>query len=187
MVLVCAIGCSAAVVGAAGADSGSTSVGPAWPSYMGDSLHQSLSSETAITPANASSLHTVWHWTPPASLPGQPKPAILYSSPIVIGGRVFQGSNTGVLYALDETTGAQLWSRDLGHSNHFTCGKLGEISTPAVVGDPSRGGASTLYVGGGDGDMYALDPATGAVIWQTLMMPPSLPRTATTTGDRRRW
>lgn len=38
----------------------------------------------------------------------------LTTSPIVVNGYVFVGSSTGNLYALDATTGAQLWTKNLG-------------------------------------------------------------------------
>lgn len=159
------------VVSAAAADT-SVAVGPSWPSYLGSSRHQSLSSESVITPANAAGLKAIWHWSPPPSAPGQPKANVLYASPIVVDSRVFMGTNSGVLYALSEVDGSVLWSRDLGHSPHYTCSKLGLISTPTVASDPSRSGRSTLYVGGGDGYLYALDPTDGSVIWRTLMLDP---------------
>ena len=36
---------------------------------------------------------------------------------------------------------------------------------------PVNGAASVLYVGGGDGKMYALNAATGAVLWSTTLGP----------------
>lgn len=38
----------------------------------------------------------------------------LTTSPIVVNGNVFVGSSTGNLYALDATTGGQLWTKNLG-------------------------------------------------------------------------
>jgi outer membrane protein assembly factor BamB len=38
----------------------------------------------------------------------------LDSTPLVAGGVVYEGSSSGALYALDETTGAQLWMDTLG-------------------------------------------------------------------------
>src|ERR671936_264319 len=91
-----------------------------WPAYLYGPAHHSRSPATAITVANASSLHVAWHWNPAPPTGGQPTNA-LYSSPTVSGGRVFIGSNTGLFSALDETPGNELWTKNLGFSPHLTC------------------------------------------------------------------
>jgi outer membrane protein assembly factor BamB len=147
-------------------------VGPGWPQYLGGPTHNSVSSDTAITPARVSTLAQAWHWTPPLAATGQPA-AALYGSPTVSGGLVFIGSNTGVFYALSETTGTRRWSRNLGHVPSLTCGSRGIASTAAVAPDPSRGGASTVYVSSGTGALFALDAATGTVVWKKQITPTS--------------
>jgi outer membrane protein assembly factor BamB len=145
-----------------------------WSAYLFGPAHHSLSPATAITPANAASLHVAWHWTPPPATSGQP-PAVLYSSPTVASGKVFIGSNTGVFYALNEATGSELWHRTLGSMGTSMCPAFGIVSTATVAPDPSpsRQGLQTVYVAGGNGYLYALDAVTGNVVWRTLV-PPSL-------------
>ena len=117
------------------------------------------------TPATVGNLAQAWHWTPPPAQSGQPA-AALYGSPTVSGGRVFIGSNTGVFYGLSETTGARLWSRNLGHSPNLTCSSRGISSTATVAPDASRGGASTAYVSSPTGALFALNAGAGAVVWK---------------------
>ena len=78
------------------------------------------------------------------------------SSPAVVGGIVYVGSDDGKVYALDAATGHLRWT--------YTTGG-GVASSPAVVG-------GTVYVGSEDHKVYALDAATGHLRWTY------------TTGDR---
>ncbi|MFH1646175.1 MAG: PQQ-binding-like beta-propeller repeat protein [Chloroflexota bacterium] len=75
--------------------------------------------------------------------------AAIHSSPTVVDGVVYCGSQDGRLYALDAATGAKLWE--------FPTGSWVE-SSPAVV-------SGVVYFGSNDGHLYALDAATGARLW----------------------
>ena len=88
-----------------------------WPGYLLDNRHSSHNElATAITPANASTLVEDWSFIDPEpTMEGQPD-AGLYSSPTVVNGVVYIGSNTGMFYALNETTGAVLWQQLLGYT-----------------------------------------------------------------------
>jgi outer membrane protein assembly factor BamB len=105
---------------------------------------------------------------------GRPSPR-LYASPAVSAGRVFIGADTGMFYALDEATGAELRSKDLGAQPALTCPPRGITSSATVAADPSplRSGIQTVYVAGGDGYLHALDASTGALVWRTLVAPRS--------------
>ena len=71
------------------------------------------------------------------------------SSPTVVDGVVYISAE-GYLYALDATTGEELWRAEAGN----------DFSTPAVVGE-------TVYVAGGYDDyLYALDSRTGQQRWR---------------------
>lgn len=94
---------------------------------------------------------------------------------------MFLGANTGEFYALDLNTGAVLWHKNLGWRPQLTCNARGIASTAAVALDDQ--GRSTVYVGGGDGYLYALDAATGAQRWRTIVG--ALP--STTKSDYYNW
>jgi outer membrane protein assembly factor BamB len=73
----------------------------------------------------------------------------VYSSPAIVNGFVYVGSNDGDVYALNATTGAKLWSYATGTVVY---------SSPAVVN-------GVVYVGSLDDDVYALNSTTGAKLW----------------------
>ena len=146
-----------------------------WPQYLHGPRHNSMSPAAAFTPSNAASASQAWHWQPPV-ISGEPTP-LLDASPTVAGGRVYIGAQSGMFYALDEATGAQVWSRQLDTEQAVDCTgpgtRLGITSTAAVLPDPVTG-TSTVYVSGAR-YLYALDAATGTVAWQTEIGPPTDP------------
>ena len=140
-----------------------------WPMYLHDVTHTSKASSSSITPQNVGTLVQAWRWQPEApTMSGQPA-AALDASPTVFNGRIYIGANTGVFYALNETTGQVVWKRMLDYVTAKTCSSKGITSTAAVVPDPASG-ALTVYVAGAR-NLYALDPSTGAIRWQTRIGP----------------
>jgi len=97
---------------------------------------------------------------------GQPS-AALYATPVTSGGIAYFGANSGDFYALNETTGALLWKRFLGFTTVGSC-SAGVDSTATIAPAPGTG-ATTVYVGGGDGSVYALNAADGSVRWKTQL------------------
>ncbi len=73
------------------------------------------------------------------------------SSPAVVGGVVYVGSDDGNVYALSASDGSKLWNYSAGYYNYVD-------SSPAVVG-------GVVYVGSDDGNVYALKAASGAKLW----------------------
>jgi tetratricopeptide (TPR) repeat protein len=71
------------------------------------------------------------------------------SSPTVVDGTVFVGSDDGNLYAVDAATGEQQWAFETGDS---------VWSSPTVVD-------GTVFVGRGDNNLYAVDAASGEEEW----------------------
>ncbi|MHB1930321.1 MAG: outer membrane protein assembly factor BamB family protein [Acidimicrobiales bacterium] len=158
----------------------SSTVSADWPAYLFGAQHSSYNpAATSITPANVSGLEPVWRWLPPT---GAGKNA-LFSSPVVVGGVVYVGSMNGYFYAVSEATRAVLWSRYLGVVVGTTCGKgrTGVVSTATVATDPATGRLA-VYENAPDGHLYAMDAATGAVIWTGVVGIPS-----TTQNDYFAW
>lgn len=144
--------------------------GPAsdWPAYLFGPRHQSKSASTLITSANVGSLVRAWTFTSPKpTMTDQPAGGFV-ASPIIYGGRVYVGSNTGVFFALDERTGKVVWSQFLGFVKKLTCNPRGIASTATVAIDPVTLKA-IVYVSGGDGYLFALDAATGSVVWKSVI------------------
>jgi outer membrane protein assembly factor BamB len=140
-----------------------------WPAYLNNVARTGFNSaETLITPSTAPNLTQLW-----ADHAG----GAVSAEPIQASGVVYYGSWDGHEYAADATTGAQLWqSPYLGQSSPATCTNpptVGVAST-ATAGTITVNGTATetVFVGGGDGTFYALDAATGAVLWQTPLGTP---------------
>lgn len=92
--------------------------------------------------------------------------SVLFSSPAVANGVVYVGSrNGGVMYALNEQTGSEIWGR--GYLNYF-------IASSPVVADGkvfySSWCSTSCFQ---NGQFVALDAATGAVVWSNATLPSS--------------
>jgi outer membrane protein assembly factor BamB len=168
--LACLVLSVSAVVATPTPAASATGPGLDWRQYLHGPQHSSVSLATAFTPTNAASASQVWHWQPPA-VTGQPSPR-LEASPTVAAGRVYIGAESGGFYALNESTGAMAWSRQLDTEPKTTCPARGIAATAAVQPDPVTG-TSTVYVSGAR-YTYALNAATGALVWKTEIGPPSL-------------
>jgi len=145
-----------------------------WPAYLFAARHRSATSGPAtITPANAGRLKAVWTFHEKPSAGNQP-PGGFSASPTVAGGRVFVGSETGVFYALHESTGRIIWRRTLDHEavgNNGACKNAHGITGTATAAIDPRTGRATVYVPGAR-YLYALDAATGALRWKALVGAP---------------
>jgi outer membrane protein assembly factor BamB len=75
----------------------------------------------------------------------------IWTSPVVSGGNVYFATTSGMLFALNATTGAQVWEP-------FSAGA-------ALVGTPVAAG-NVILVGGFGHTLYAVDGSTGQLKWQ---------------------
>jgi len=108
-----------------------------WPMFHHDLTHTGYSTSPAPT-----TNHTLWSYTTGNSV---------FSSPAVVGGVVYVGSSCGKVYALNATTGAQIWN--------YTAGAVVYYSSPAVAD------GKVYFTSEDDGGVYCLDATTGAQIW----------------------
>jgi len=96
------------------------------------------------------------------------------ASPAVAAGRVYVGSFDGSFYALDAAQGTLAWKFATEGERRFSARHLhGAEPAAEVMPDPFdvflsspvlAGGA--VYFGSGDGNVYALDAASGALRWK---------------------
>ncbi len=86
---------------------------------------------------------------------GLPNTATARALPNVAGGRVFVGSSTGLVYALDAKTGCTIWALQANAG----------VRTPIVIA-PRPGGGLAAYFGDGRSNVYAVNPADGSLYWQ---------------------
>jgi polyvinyl alcohol dehydrogenase (cytochrome) len=140
-----------------------------WPTYLNNGARTGYNSaETVVTPATAPHLTQLWADTAGGAVSAEP---------IQVNGVVYYGSWDGYEHAVNAATGTQLWSAFLGQTTDANCSPptVGVAST-ATVGTITVNGTATqaVFVGGGDGNFYALNASSGAVIWKTpLGTPPA--------------
>jgi outer membrane protein assembly factor BamB len=109
-----------------------------WPMFRADPTHSSTA------PEGPSNLTLAWKYTTNGSV---------ISSPSVVDGIVYVGSQDKNIYAVGAWSGNLIW-------NFATRGAV--VSSPAVAN-------GKVYVGSDDGYVYCLDAYTGAFIWQTFV------------------
>ncbi len=146
--------------------SNATTASSDWTTYFaGDDRSGFAGNEGALNVTSASSLHLAWKASDSGSSGVDHG---VFSQPIVLNQVVYWGSFDGYERATD-TTGHLLWQTFLGHTVAPDCvnpSTAGVASTATVTSDVQVGTAtSVLYVGGGDSKVYALNAATGAVLW----------------------
>ncbi len=127
-----------------------------WPTFLADGQRSGASAgETTLTTGNVSQLVSKWTYKT-----GGP----IAASPTIVGGVVYVGSWDGYEYALDAVTGALKWKTFLG----ITTGQSG--CSPQTLGVSSAAAVTggVVYVGGGDSYWYALDAASGNVLWRVF-------------------
>ncbi len=107
-----------------------------WSMFHHDSAHTGYSTSTGPL-----TNQTLWKFKTGNS--------VEYSSPSVVNGVAYVGSQDRTFYALDAATGHKIWSFVAGNSIK---------SIAAVVND-------VVYVGSLDNNVYALNAKTGTQIW----------------------
>src|SRR5579859_6262195 len=132
-----------------------------WTQYGYDPAHSNYNAaESLINPSSAPGLKQLWSITEGTTISSQPT---------VANGKVYWGSWDGIEHATN-LNGTQAWTTNLGTVSSPTCGAAGIFSSAAVATVTINGTqTSVVFVGGGNAQMYALNAATGAVIWQTLV------------------
>jgi polyvinyl alcohol dehydrogenase (cytochrome) len=131
-----------------------------WPTYLrGPARSGYNSAESAITASTVGSMQNRWTDTSGS----------VSAEPVVSNGVVYYGSWDGRERAVSATNGAQLWSTYIGQTTDGSCKPTSTgVASTATVGTITRGGVATrvVLVGGGNHNFYALNAATGAVIWK---------------------
>ena len=132
-----------------------------WTTYMQGNDRTGFTSDSGFNPTTAPNLHLAWQKSDSA-------PHGVFSQPVVSNGLIYWGSNDGNERATD-TSGNLVWQTNLGRTSPPACtdpSSFGISSTPTITTDVPVGTAtSVLYVGGGNSKVYALNAATGAVLW----------------------
>lgn len=151
------------------------SCSPEWPAYRHNVMRtgNQLKASALSNPARVPSLAIRWSWLVPDGPKG------FFASPIVYNDRVYVGNGNGRFYALNAGTGTLLWEYPALPApaliSSFQCNPSSfGIASSAIIA--SVGGRDavifaapdpSLSPGYGSGRLFALDAATGAVIWKS--------------------
>ena len=137
-----------------------------WTTYLGSVQHRGYNShESVITPTTAPNLKLSWTAKSQGNL--------IFTQPIVSNGQVFWGSFDGYERATT-TSGTLAWQQFVGTTSPgppCSMATAGVASTATVTNIKIGAATSVLYVGGGDGQFYALDAKTGTILWTTRLGP----------------
>lgn len=163
MLLLCITASAALIMSLCSAASANAATSGNWSTYLNNLGRTGFNgAETQITSSTVPNLKPVW-----TNSSGS-----VSAQPVQVNGVVYYGSWDGYERAADAATGQVLWSTYLGQTTKSTCNppSVGVAST-ATVGNVPINGVSTqvVFVGGGDQHFYALNAATGAVIWKTAL------------------
>lgn len=107
----------------------------------------------------------------------------VYGQPLVIGKRVYAGTENDTVYALDAGTGAVVWSKHLGTPVPKSALPCGNIDPLGITGTMAYDKATGLIFAvaettGGEHTLYGLNITTGAVTRQRNVDPPKGDRIA---------
>ncbi len=100
-------------------------------------------------------------------------------TPLVLDRRIYFGNLEGAFFCVDRATGDQVWKFELPDNRRL----LGFRSSPAAED-------STVVAGADDGNVYAFQAATGAVLWRVrgaaeVVAPPSIHGRTVFSGNLR--
>jgi polyvinyl alcohol dehydrogenase (cytochrome) len=129
-------------------------VGPSWNGWSPSRTNTRFQSaaDAKLSAQQVPKLKLKWAF-------GVPSAAEMYSQPTVASGRVFFGSDSGFIYALDAKTGCAYWS--------FRA-DAGSRTAPIVRAITANSGTKyAVYFGDNQNRVYALDAQTGKLLWKT--------------------
>ncbi len=165
-----------------------------WPMYRHNVLRSGgqINSSALSNPALVPSLAVHWTFSVPAADTVAGANPGFRASPVENDGRVFIGSGNGRVYALNAATGAVLWKFPMPPAaplrSQFVCNPSSQgIASSAAIS--KIGGTDAVIFGApdpsfgtglGEGRLFALNAATGAVIWKS---PVIAKLTGTTSGS----
>src|ERR1700722_16459675 len=131
--------------------------------YYGEDLYNSrFQNIDQINPANVSQLKPAWTFH--TGVLGDPNMS-MEMTPIVVGGMMYVTTGDDDVFALNPTTGKQIW--------HYAPTDMPKINTlPVFCNNDNRGvavGNGMVFDARLDGKLVALNAKSGAVVWSTVV------------------
>lgn len=141
-----------------------TTVSPRFATYASNNSRTGYFDDSSLTPAKARLLSQRWHVS---------VDAVVSDQPTVYNGVIYWGDWNGDFHA---TTihGKAKWSTQLGRSpKPAACPNpstpIGIVSTPTIA---RIAGRTLVWVGGGAGELVALNAASGKIVWKRQLGAP---------------
>jgi polyvinyl alcohol dehydrogenase (cytochrome) len=126
--------------------------GPQWNGWGRDTDNSRYQPEPGLASADVPRLAVKW------ALGYRGKST--YGQPVIVGGRLYVTSEAGRVYSLDAGTGCSYWTYDAASS----------VRTAIVIGsEPGASPSLRAYFGDDTAIVYAVDAASGNLIWQTKL------------------
>ena len=119
-----------------------------WNGWGADTANSRFQTAPGLTSADVPNLTLKWSF-------GFPNGNSAYAQPVVVGGRVFVGADTGFVYALDSASGCVYWSFRAAAG----------VRTAVSIGEGNRAHRWLAYFGDVKGTVYAVDAESGAQVW----------------------
>ncbi|MGE3471954.1 MAG: PQQ-binding-like beta-propeller repeat protein [Vicinamibacterales bacterium] len=123
--------------------------GSEWNGWGGDAANTRYQQNPGLAAADVPKLTLKWAF-------GFPMGNSSYGQPAVVGGRVFVGSDTGFVYALDAKTGCVHWSFRAAAG----------VRTAPTLGKGTDRHPVLIYFGDIKANVYAVDAETGDEVWR---------------------
>ncbi len=152
-----------ACVGLLGAAGGAAASGGDWPTVGGGAAGAHYSRLAAIGAQNVGRVGFAWQFRLPTTRG-------LEATPVVVHGVMYVSGNWGTVYALDAATGRERWAFD-----PHVDGQWGRSACCDVVNRGVAVADGLVYVASLDGQLHALDAATGKPRWTANVLPVSGP------------
>jgi outer membrane protein assembly factor BamB len=141
-----------------------------WPTYHRNNARDG----NATNLAPLSTLAVAWN---------APLDGAVYGQPLVVGGHIFAATENDTVYALDQATGAVVWSAHVGQPERLSnlpCGDIDPLGiTSTMVYDPDTNRVfAVAETSGGAHTLFGIDAGTGAVEVRAVVEPPLGDRSA---------
>ncbi len=134
--------------------------GPQWTSWGLGTTNTRFQGTPGLTAADVPRLRLKWAFAFPGDLQS-------YSQATLAGGRLFVGSWGGKVYSLDASTGCIHWFFDAaaGVRSAITIGRVTSVTKTA--NGTTQAVRDVAFFGDMSATLYALDAATGQLVWRT--------------------
>ena len=147
-----------------------------WLSHMGNLPGWRYSSLTQINKSNVATLKEAWHINLGTCTTKNAQCGSLEANAVVYEGTYYITTPKGETFALDATTGAQLWKWVPTFEVTPQCTPTGSCEPGFNVGTGGRQpgvaiGEGKVFVGTRDGFIVALDQVAGTQVWKTEVGP----------------